>query len=107
MASDAPRWPGPVENWVLPFLRNGHLRPVVIAILGHVAILMALPLLATWRTGRPDEGAVLFLLVMLTGLPMWSEWRIERRAGPFTACVLSAWAGAVIIAIWGARTGVL
>jgi hypothetical protein len=96
-----------VERWVLPFLHNGHLRPVVIAILGHVGLAIALPLLAFARSGRSDDGAVLLGVAALTWLPAFAEWRIERRAGAMTVVVLGAWFFGLIIAAWGWSSGVL
>lgn len=102
-----PSWPSFVANGVLPFLRNGHMRPVVIAILGHFAVALALPILAFARSGRPEDGAVLFLFVAVTAFPALAEWSIERRPGTFTACVAGAWVGAAAISAWGWQTGVI
>lgn len=107
MSRPPPEWSPWVVRWVFPFLRNPHLRPVVIAILGHVGVAVALPILAFARSGRSDDGAVLFAVVAVTLFPAMSEWWIERRAGPLTACVVVAWIFGGAIAAWGYSSGVL
>ncbi len=106
--ADSPRsWPPFVDKWVFPFLRNGHLRPVVIAIVGHFSVAIALPVLAAVRSGTQRDFSVVFVVAAVTWFPAFSEWWIDRRLGPVTACVVGAWAGAAVIAAWGLKSGVL
>lgn len=102
-----PGWPDWIERWVLPYLREPALAPVLVALLGHVVVVLAPLMLWSWRTG---SGVAAGLLVGLglgsLGLCAFELWRF-RRPGAVTLTLLVLWAVSVGAAWFGERTGVL
>ena len=93
-----PEWPYFVKNFVFPFLHSAPLRPVLIAMLGHVALLLALVILRVLDGFLLEDLATLFLCVAVSGLPIVEELRIDRRLGAVTATVGASWAMGIVVA---------
>ncbi|MEZ4237895.1 MAG: hypothetical protein R3F59_17450 [Myxococcota bacterium] len=102
-----PGWPDWMERWVLPYVREPALLPVLLALLGHVVVVLVPLMLGTWRTGH---GAVVALLVAAVlgsvGLVGFESVRF-RRPGAVTLTVLGTWAVSVGLAWFCERTGVM
>jgi len=110
-ALDAPPtdsgWPPWVEEWVLPFIEDSGLWPVLFALLGHVVVLVAPVLLVAWRS---RSGAGLAPLVLLVGLSVWLvrlDLARRRGIGPLSAMVGLVWVAGVGLAAVCEHTGVL
>lgn len=94
---ELPGWPPFVSTWILPYLGEPGLWPVLVAILGHVVVLIAPMLLGIWR------GAAI-MAVPLTAVLMGSfslirmEVRSIGRPRWFTFTVVGCWVGAVLVA---------
>lgn len=102
----APGWPDWVEQWVLPYLREPVLLPVLIALLGHVVVGLSPLMLAVWRTGNPAAIAALALLSAASvGLSLF-EARSQRRPGAVTLTIAGTWLASVGVAVLAERTGV-
>jgi hypothetical protein len=91
-----------MENWVIPYLREQSLWPVLFALLGHVVVILALALLATWR-GEGVVGTVLMSAISV-GLVGW-EVRIFGRPGGMTRSVVLTWIAGIVMAAIGVHTG--
>ena len=92
----------------MPYLRETALWPVLIAILGHVWVVVALVLLGVWRD---TAGAVTWAVLIGLGLGslalVVTELRLFRRPGGMTAVVLGSWLASGVIAYASEVTGVL
>lgn len=103
----APAWPAWVQNFVLPFLHSAPLRPVLIAMLGHVALVWALTLLQALDGFGLEDVASLFLCGAISAFPVIEELRIDRRPGAVTATVLASWGMGIVMAGVMRWTGVM
>jgi hypothetical protein len=90
---------------VLPYLTDFALWPVTFAVLAHAALLGALVVLLTWRSGTPIAWGLLILSVVVTLTPVRLELRYDRRFGPVTLTMLVLWAMTAVLAWWGGATG--
>lgn len=97
-AKPRPEWPMFVQNFVFPFLHSAPLRPVLIAMLGHVALLLALAILRVFDGFGLEDVSILFLCVAGSAFPIIEEVRIDRRLGAVTATVLVSWLMGFVIA---------
>ncbi len=96
-----------VERFVLPFVEDSSLWPVLAAIIGHVAVLMAMPMINVWRDGDlVSAGALIVLAVGPCGAVMQWEWKKERKPGPLTWTILITWGTALVMAYVADRFGV-
>jgi hypothetical protein len=89
------RWPPWVERWVLPYVDIPALLPVLIAVMGHVVILVVLVVLEAWRSRNPFAIAAVVVLLAGTVRVVVEEWRRLRRIGPLSATLAAAWAATV------------
>jgi len=106
-AAAPPAWPLWVEEWVLPYLREPALWPVLLALLGHVVVVIAPLCLAVARTG--SGWALLGLLMLAAGSAWLCRWElsVRGRPGSVAATVGLTWLVSLVSA-WGAdRLGVL
>lgn len=102
----APRgWPPWMDRWVLPFVRESGLWPVLFALVGHVLVLIAPMLLHLWRG---DVSASLPLTVTILG-SFWlckTEHESTGRLGGMTVVVLGSWIASFGLAWLADATGV-
>jgi hypothetical protein len=98
-------WPPWVRKVVLPYLTDFALWPVTFAVLAHAALLGALVVLLTWRSGTPLAWGFLILSVVVTLTPVRLELRYDRRFGPVTLTMLVLWAMTAVLAWWGGANG--
>ncbi|MEQ1504148.1 MAG: hypothetical protein ABMB14_18035 [Myxococcota bacterium] len=100
-----PGWPDWIEEWVLPYLREPTLWPVLVALLGHVVVGLVPPMLAVWRTGSAWAAVALALVAVGSLGAIGFEVGRFRRPGAVSLAVIGTWALAVGTAILAARTG--
>jgi hypothetical protein len=102
-----PGWPEWMEQWLLPYLREPVLWPVLVALLGHVVVGLAPLMLVVWRTGNPTALVLLGLLSLGTaGLVGFEALRFHRPGAVTLTCALT-WLSSGALAWLGERTGVL
>jgi hypothetical protein len=89
--NESSSWPPWVERWVLPYVNIPALLPVLIAVMGHIVILVALVVLEAWRSRNPFAIAATVLLLAGTVRVLFEEWRRLRRLGPLSATLAIAW----------------
>ncbi len=113
--TDGRRGPPPVdrepdEHWlekfVLPYITNSALWPVLFAILGHVAVVLAMPMVNVWRDH--DVFSAVFLGFLLFG-PCFAVMRWEfstaRKPGPLTWTILITWGMGAGLALLATKYG--
>lgn len=95
---DGPSW---IDRWLLPFVREPTLWPVLLVVVLHVVAFVA-PMLLLWlRDGRTGALAGLLPVVALSGAGAWLELRSRERAGALCGVIAATWllsAGAAIVA---------
>ena len=89
------RWPPWVERWVLPYVDIPALLPVLIAVMGHIVILVALVVLEAWRSRNPFAIAAGVALLAGTSRVLVEEGRRLRRLGPLSATLAGGWAATI------------
>lgn len=99
-------WPLWVRTWVMPYLQESALWPVLIALLGHVVIVIA-PLLLGLARGNPAMALPLTVLVMLSFWLCKTEIQASRRPGVVSAVVALTWIASAIVGWGGGATGLL
>jgi len=96
-----------VKDFVLPYLHEISLLPVLFALLGHVMIVVALVMVNAVRDQfLPAWGALFVLGAVSFGL-MRFEFRVRRRPGAIAWAVLGTWIVSGIVAVIAGTTGVL
>ena len=86
-----PGWPPWYRRFVLPYLNRSALWPVLIAILGHIWVVLGLLLLRLARRGDALSWVVLLGLLLASVWAISFEVQCTRRPGGLTAVVISTW----------------
>ncbi len=109
VADDAPTspWPDWFEKWVLPFLGETALWPVLVAVIGHIVALQTLILLTAWRQPLPLGAFGAGLLLVISGRLAWTELSFYERPGPMTWFILLCWALSIVGAAVSGHYGLL
>ena len=105
LVDPAPRWPAWLEHSVMPYVRDPALRPVLVAVLGHVSIALAPLLLVVWRTGSTAAGVAAVGIAIASIAAIGLELARFRRPGGVTVALVATWGAAVLIAWIAERTG--
>ena len=99
-------WPLWARSWILPYFEDSALWPVLIAILGHVLVLIV-PLLAfAYRSRNPVSYVFIAALVFVTGQLAWVEFRAVGRPGAITGVVAVLWASSIPLAWYTGKIGI-
>lgn len=102
----APGWPLWIETWVLPYVREPTLWPVLVALLGHVVVGIVPLVLFVVRSGSVRGGLVLGgMVVGSLGLFGFEVFRF-RRPGAVSVVVGATWVVSLGLAWLADRTGV-
>jgi len=80
-----------VDRFVLQFVRDPLLWPVLIVVIAHLAAFVAPVLLLGLRDGRISSVAALLGLAGLSAGVVRHEWREKRRVGPRCGLLAAAW----------------
>jgi hypothetical protein len=93
--------PDRVERFILPFVREPTLWPVLLVVIGHAAAAIAPAMLLAVRDRNPTAWLALVVLAALSvSVPVYEVDR-QRRPGALSAIVLVAWllgAGLALVA---------
>lgn len=98
-------WPPWVDQWVMPFIEDTGLWPVLVAFIGHVVVLIAPTLLMAWRNWNALAFAPVFLLAAISGWFLHLDLARGRGPGSVTATVLLTWVLGVVVAYWFDASG--
>lgn len=85
---DGPHW---VDRWILPFVREPTLWPVLVVVIGHAIALAAPLLLLAVRDGSGGAAASLALLGLASLAIALLELRRRGRLGPLAGLLLTTW----------------
>jgi hypothetical protein len=96
---------GRVERYLMPFVREPTLWPVLIVLLAHAAAFIAPAMIFAWRDGGRGSAALLGVLVLLSAGVVVFEIRRWRRPAALTAVLVVTWALSVLLALLAARAG--
>ena len=100
-------WPEWVETWVFPYVEEMALWPVLVALLGHVVVIIVPLMLHIYRHGAGYNAAVLGLF--LVGSMWLVRVELQARGGPggVTWVMLGTWLSTLPLAWFAESTGVL
>lgn len=99
-AGDGPEEPGRerdgaygpwVEQFILPFVREGPLWPVLIVVITHAAVFLAPLMLLSLRDGKAAAGAALVGFALLSAVVIRYEVRRLRRIASLGGVIFSTW----------------
>jgi hypothetical protein len=99
-------WPPWVEQWVLPYVDDIALWPVLVALLGHVAVILVPLMVQVIRNQSIPALGVLAMLAWNSWLVVRMELRAIGRAGRLTAAMLGTWTISLPLAWWTESIGV-
>ena len=102
-----PAWPDWLEQWVIPYVRDPVLWPVVIAVMGHVVVAVTALELAVWRVGSVGSGLIVLALAVGSIAATGFETRRFGRPGPVSLTLALSWAASIGFAWLAERTGIL
>ncbi len=106
-AAEVTGYPLWVERFVLPFVRDSSLLPILIAIIGHFSIALAPLLLWVFRAHNPVGAAALLGFLVLSVEVVSLDLKAARRPAGLSAVLFSTWALAGLFAWIGNRYGLL
>jgi hypothetical protein len=95
---DAPDWPPWVQTWILPYVEEATLWPVLFALLGHVVVIMAPMMLFVNRHGSVKSLVGLIGLGLLSAALIRFEIRYRRRPAGITLALLLTWISSAALA---------
>lgn len=99
------RWPLWMRDWVLPYIQETTLWPVLFAIAGHFVVIYALMLLSVARDGLDGSwGWLAFSLASSSAPAIW-EVRLFSRPGGICLVVVLTWLSAIGLAWTGHTSG--
>ena len=88
---DAFEGPSRIDRWILVFVREPTLWPVLLVVIGHAVALMAPLLLWALRDGQRGPALTLLLLGAVSAAGV--VWELRRRGpGALTGLLASTWA---------------
>ena len=98
--------PSKVDRWLLVFVRESTLWPVLLVLVGHAVALVAPLLLWAGRDGESGPAWTLGLLALPCAYGI--AWELKSRGpGALTGLILSTWGLSVAAAIAADRYGLL
>ena len=100
-------WPPWVKNWVIPYVSEELLWPVLFAVWAHFVMAIAVVLVFAWRDNPYLGAALAFLLLSGSGRMVWFELQVKRRPGWVLASVICTWAAAGLVGYFGAMYNIL
>jgi hypothetical protein len=100
-------WPDWVEQWVLPYVDDIALWPVLFALLGHVLVVIVPLMLQVYRHGSSWAVLILLLLSGATMALVRMEHVAKGRFGMLSLVMLITWSSSLPFAWFAERTGVL
>lgn len=89
--------PSRFERWVLPYVQNSLLRPVLFALLGHVALGIAVLGSLLVRHGNLLALAGIAATLAATAGLVRQELRVSGRPGGFSLAIALTWVGAIVL----------
>ena len=107
MSSPPPTEPEPrdwVDRFILPFVRESTLWPVLIVLVAHVVAFVGPAMIFAVRDEGRGSMAVLAVLVVLSALVVRFEWRREGRPAALTALTAVTWVSSAAFAWLANRT---
>ncbi|TNE86021.1 MAG: hypothetical protein EP330_24105 [Deltaproteobacteria bacterium] len=99
------RWPLWMRDWVLPYVLEPALLPVLIAIAGHFVVIYALMLVSVYREGWAGSWGWLAFSVASSSAPAVWEITLFKRPGGINLVVALTWISAILMAWSGLRSG--
>ncbi|MEZ4316934.1 MAG: hypothetical protein R3F61_05510 [Myxococcota bacterium] len=99
-------WPPWVQQWVMPFLQESGLWPVLVAILGHVVILIA-PMLAALSRGNRAMSLPITVVVMVSFWLCRTEYEATGRLRGVTLVVVLVWLASIALGAVAGHYGIL
>ena len=107
MAPESTSEPTPrdwVDRFILPFVREPTLWPVLIVLIAHAVAFIGPALLFAVRDGGRGSMAVLAFLAVLSLLVVRFEWRRDHRLASLTLVTAITWVGSAAFAWISDRT---
>jgi len=96
-----------VDRWVMPYVRDSTLWPVLLVVMAHVMAFVAPVLLYAIRDHHLAAFAALAGTLYLTFGVIRYDVRRSRRPAALSIIVLVIWAASIAAAYYGNRTGFL
>ena len=95
-----------VDRFVLVFVRESTLWPVLFVIIGHVVVFTAPVLLLSMRDGRPSAFVALALLLFFSVQIVRADWSRGGRLAALSVLVAVVWALSLAAAWLANDTGI-
>jgi hypothetical protein len=105
--NDAPPSGDAIDRWVLPYLHDSSLWPVLLVVMAHVVAFVAPVLLFAVRDRHYAAIAATIGLVYLTTGVVRYDLKKSSRPAALTAVALIIWVASVTAAYYGGALGLL
>lgn len=94
-SQELPAW---VERFVLVFVRESMLWPVLLVLVAHAAAFLGMAMLLALRERRIPALAALALLLVGSARVVWFEVSLRRRPGALTWLLAVVWSSSAALA---------
>lgn len=99
--------PHGVDLWVMPYIRDSTLWPVLIVLIAHVVAFVSPVLLLALRDRRPGPMVTGVVLVLLSLRGFHWEVQARRKFGAISWIIVTTWVASLVAAYFGDRFDVL
>ena len=104
---ERPDWPPWFKNWVLPYISDSLLWPILFVVWAHAVLGLAVVVVISF-TGNLFLGlALCSVLLSVSGRLVWFEIQVRRRPGGLTAFLLVTWIAGGVVGYWGSVNGLM
>ena len=93
------------ERWLMPFISDSALWPILVVVLAHATILLGSALILAVRDRSIGAMLALAAISVLTFEGVRQEVRTRRRPGPLTGLATLVWVSGAIAAWAAGRAG--
>ena len=94
-------WPDWFKKWVLPYLEESLLWPILFAVWAHAVLALAV-VVSVAISGNLFLGlALATILLSASGRVVWFEWEVKGRPGWIFIFVVVTWLAGALVGYWG------
>ena len=100
-------WPDWVKNWVIPYVTEELMWPVLFALWAHFVMAMAVVLVFGWRENVYLGAALVFLMLSGCVRMIWFEIQVKKRPGWVLLSIVLTWIMAIVVGYYGAQYNII
>ena len=100
-------WPSWFNKWVLPYVSESAMWPVLFALWAHAVMGLAVVVSLTLRANVFLGLAGMAILLSITGRAIWFEIEVLKRPGWLALFCLITWLAGILTGYWGTMYNII